>query len=98
MTVHVHRNEGLVQTQKSPARTGQVSGIQSGAYIFEILFAVRSTEWTSIGKRPGLPQRLQCLVIPASGSEIAGLKVFLQLPEVGPALIKKAVQIAIDRV
>jgi len=69
MAVHIHSNEGLMQSEKSATGTSQVS-----AGVFKILFAVRSTESTSISKRPRLPPAIAVSGSPAARREIAGIE------------------------
>jgi hypothetical protein len=76
--------------QESATSGIQVSGIQCCADVFKMLFAVRRAEWTTISKRPGLPQRLQRLIILLRRGQIAGFQILRQLLEIGAAMVKEA--------
>jgi hypothetical protein len=79
-----------MQSEERAAGASQITGIQRGANVFKLLFTVRRTKWSALSKWPGLPQRLQRLIILLRGSEIAGFQILPQLLEIRPAMVKEA--------
>ena len=98
MAVYFHRNESLMQSEKSALRAGQISRLKRSTDVFKILLAPGDGKWPAIREGSGLSQSYEFLIILLGRGEIAGLKVFCELLKARAAVIKEALQFLVTRV
>ena len=98
MTVYVHRNESLMQSEESALGASQIPGLKSSADVLKVLLAPGDGKWTTISEGARLSQSYEFLIILLGGGEIARLKVLCKLLKAGAAVIKKALQFLVNRV